>query len=291
MKPRIAVIGIGRWGKNLLREFSTFADVPYCVHKGNPETLQWLSETYPHIKTVSLEEVLSDPTIQAVVIATPIDTHFELAHKALEAGKHVFLEKPGCESAEQLAKIIALAEKKKLGLHIGYVFIYHPAFRYLNEHITETIDSVTCTWEKFGSFQERILLNLACHELSLLYSLIGISPTQQKILYMTPGISSGDSVGIRNDYSNGSHSIITINRMSARKNKSVTIVTKGGIWFWENNQVFKSTHGLPYESVFKSVSTPLTIECGEFVSMITTEPRVLLGNLALSVHASLASLR
>ena len=291
MKPRIAIIGVGRWGKNLLREFNTVSDIAYCVHRGSKETQEWLTANYPDITSTSYDHVLADVTVQAVVVATPINTHFELARRALEAGKHVFLEKPGCESREELSTLIQLAQEKKRGLQIGYIFLHHPAFTYLKKHIADPITSITCSWEKFGSFEEGIIQNLACHEFSLLYGLKNIAPSHNTLLYMTPGISSGDSVGIRAEYSDGSSATLSINRMSATKRKNLTIVTRDTLWFWEGTRVLTSTHQKPYELVFEDSSSPLSCECLEFVTLITTEPCILYGDVALAVHDSLASLR
>lgn len=290
MKQKIAIIGVGRWGKNLLREFSAIADVAYCVHKEKIETTKWLKEKYPNIQTTTYDDVLADTTVSAVVIATPIKTHFELAYKALESGKHIFLEKPGCESSEQLGKLIALAKEKRLGLQIGYVFLYHPALKYLKEHIKDPITSITCSWEKFGSFDEEITNNLVCHDLSILHELKKYTASKKTLLYTASGISTSDIVGIRIDYTDESHATIAINRISTNKKKSLTIVTREAIWFWEGSQIFKSINGKPYNLVFENTASPLFHECTEFISMINSAPKIINGDLSMSIHKSLDSL-
>ncbi len=289
MKPRIAIIGIGNWGKNLLREFNTAAEIAYCVHKENPETSKWLAENYPQILTTTFDKVLNDQTIKAVVIATPINTHFDLAYKALESGKHVFLEKPGCESNERLLKIINLAKQKNLTLQIGYIFLNHPAFKYLKENIKEKIISLTFNWEKFGSFRENIISNLACHDLSILYALKNTQPFKEKLLYKKPAISDGDIAALEVEYSDETKASININRVSKNKTKTLTIITEKTIWFWDDTKIFKSTDKKPYELVFESNDSPLSKECEMFISAIN-KPQIICGDEAISVHKSIESI-
>jgi len=88
---KIAIIGLGRWGKNLLREYSKICSVSACVTRGDKNNIKWLRDNYPRVKhTNRLDEILNDENINAIAIATPIKTHFNLAFRALRAGKHVF---------------------------------------------------------------------------------------------------------------------------------------------------------------------------------------------------------
>ena len=82
---QIGIVGIGRWGKNLIREFSKLAQVKVCVTTGNQKNLKWLRQNYPEVThTTDVYQILKDPGIDAVVIATPINSHFTLTKKALE---------------------------------------------------------------------------------------------------------------------------------------------------------------------------------------------------------------
>ena len=88
---KIAIIGLGRWGKNLLREYSKICSVPICITKSDKNNIVWLKNNYPTVRhTNRFEDVLNNKNIDAVAIATPIKTHFDLAFRALRAGKHVF---------------------------------------------------------------------------------------------------------------------------------------------------------------------------------------------------------
>ena len=138
-KIRIAVIGVGKWGKNLLKEASALADVTWAVHGGSPETEQFLKENYPAVKSTSnLKEVLDDPGVEAVIIATPIETHRYIASQALKSGKHVFLEKPAGKTTAELEELVILAKEKNLQLAVGYEFPHHPAAKKIKELLSET---------------------------------------------------------------------------------------------------------------------------------------------------------
>ena len=113
-KPKIALIGVGRWGKKLAKELATEADLCYLVHGDSEDTKNWIEENFPNTKSSKdLDDVFKDSAIESVVIATPIKTHFEIALQALKLGKNVLLEKPGGENPEELDILIEEAKKEK----------------------------------------------------------------------------------------------------------------------------------------------------------------------------------
>jgi UDP-2-acetamido-3-amino-2,3-dideoxy-glucuronate N-acetyltransferase len=131
----VAVVGAGYWGKNLVRNFAT---APRCVIKYvcdlNPEVLAAHKRSFPSVEiTPNVAAVLDDPQVQAVVIATPVPAHFEIARNALLAGKHVYVEKPLTLQAAQARQLIESATKTGLKLMVGHLLEYHPAVIYLKE--------------------------------------------------------------------------------------------------------------------------------------------------------------
>jgi protoporphyrinogen oxidase/predicted dehydrogenase len=125
---RIGVVGLGYWGPNLVRNLADAAafDVS-CLCDLRSQPLETLARRYPGIPcTTSFEEMLRDE-IDAVAIATPVSTHFPLAMAALEAGKHVFVEKPLAASSEQVVQLTEVAEERGLVLMPGHTFLYSPA--------------------------------------------------------------------------------------------------------------------------------------------------------------------
>jgi predicted dehydrogenase len=127
----IGMIGLGYWGPNLLR---VLADDPDVVVKWicdrDAERLARLHRRYPATRPTSRHEVvLEDPTVDAVIIATPVCTHFELAAASLAAGKHTFIEKPLAASSELADRLIALARSRDRVLMCGHTFLYSPPVR------------------------------------------------------------------------------------------------------------------------------------------------------------------
>ena len=92
---KLGIIGIGDWGKNLVRDFSKISYIKKCTSSGKRENINWLKKNFPHIQYVNKsKEIFSDDEINAVIISTPIKTHYSLIKKALLSKKHVFVEKP-----------------------------------------------------------------------------------------------------------------------------------------------------------------------------------------------------
>jgi predicted dehydrogenase len=127
----VALVGLGYWGPNLLRALFELDDVEVSyICDLDPERLDRFGRRYPSARpTRDLENVLSDPKVDAVVIATPVFTHYGLATRALSAGKHVFVEKPLASSSAEAGELIELAEQMDRVIMCGHTFLYSPAVR------------------------------------------------------------------------------------------------------------------------------------------------------------------
>src|SRR5688500_7024373 len=132
MTLNIAVAGAGGWGKNLVRVFSTLDGCHLrAVCDLNPKVLDHYRATTPAVMvTPSLDQVLGDPTIDAVVVAVDAPAHHAVARSALTAGKHVFVEKPLTIDVAHAEELTALAAKMDRQLMVGHLLIYHPAMHY-----------------------------------------------------------------------------------------------------------------------------------------------------------------
>ncbi len=128
---QLAVIGAGLWGPNLVRKLHEGArSTLRWVADVDPARLEWLGSAFPDVqRTSSVDQVLADPAVEAVAIATPTSTHFELASAALRAGKHVLVEKPITADVAQAEALVALARERGLVLMVGHVFMFNPAVR------------------------------------------------------------------------------------------------------------------------------------------------------------------
>jgi len=138
----LAVVGVGYWGPNLVRNALKLQNAKLAaicdIDEAQLEKMQHPPHSLPpgvH-RHSHISQVLSNQKIDAVILATPIPTHYELAKQSLEAGKHVFVEKPLAMKAEEAEELVRLAESKKLVLFTGHTFLYHPGIRKLKELIT-----------------------------------------------------------------------------------------------------------------------------------------------------------
>jgi predicted dehydrogenase len=180
----IGIIGYGYWGPNLVRNFFANRNCKVLsVADSRPERLENLSLIYPTINRVTdANEILNDNSIDAVIIATPVFTHFDLAKKALTRGKHVLLEKPMTSTVKEAEELINLAEQKGLLLMIDHTFLYTGAVEKIKELLINKelgkIQYLDSTRINLGLFQPdiNVLWDLAPHDLSVLRFLIDETP-------------------------------------------------------------------------------------------------------------------
>lgn len=180
----VAVIGYGYWGPNLVRNFNA---VSSCAVKTvadlREERLSIVKKQFPQIHTTtSIDETIADKNIHAVVIATPVFTHYALAKKALENGKHVLLEKPMTPTVKEAEELIDLAAKKNLLLMVDHTFLYTGAVQKMKKLIDEgamgDVHYFDSTRINLGLFQPdvNVLWDLAPHDISILLHLINKKP-------------------------------------------------------------------------------------------------------------------
>ena len=136
---KTAQIGVGRWGKNILRNLTNLpeCDLKY-VCDANQDQIASHKQTWPDLEYITDPEIVfQDPEVEAIVIATPVSTHFQLAQKALQNNKHVFVEKPLVLKLDELEILTNLANKENLVLMEGHLLLYHSAFLGLKEAIDQ----------------------------------------------------------------------------------------------------------------------------------------------------------
>lgn len=211
MKVNIGIIGYGYWGPNLVRNFSTQKNGQvYAVADGRQERLELVNKLYPQVKTMSTaDELLDNSEVHAVVIATPVFSHFDLAKKALLRGKHVLIEKPMTASSDEARELIDLAGSKGLTLMVDHTFLYTGAVQKMKELIETNVIGKPMYFDSsrinLGLFQPdvNVLWDLAPHDISILTYLVaekpysinatGISHTHnqiENIAYMTVNYQS-----------------------------------------------------------------------------------------------------
>jgi predicted dehydrogenase len=208
---KVGVIGYGYWGPNIVRNFFATPDCTVrMVADGRPERLNLLAKTFPSIQGVKdAEDIIGSKEVDAIVIATPVHTHFELAKRALLQGKHVLIEKPMTSSVREADELIELATKKGLTLMADHTFLYTGAVQKMKEIIQTEVIGTPLYFDSsrinLGLFQPdiNVLWDLAPHDISILTYLIaeipesinatGISHTGNKIeniAYLTVNYNS-----------------------------------------------------------------------------------------------------
>jgi predicted dehydrogenase len=170
-----AVVGCGYWGPNLARNLAeSQAFRLHALCDRDPAPLRALSRCHPDARAVhDYEELLQDDSVEAVIVATPPQTHFPLAKQALEAGKHVLVEKPLATSLADGQELAELAEESGLTLMPGHTFIYSPAVNIVREliqtDVVGEIHFVTSSRMNLGKYQrDGVVCDLAPHDLSIL---------------------------------------------------------------------------------------------------------------------------
>ncbi len=172
----IGVIGVGYWGPNIIRNL--MANKRFKVSRSadlRQERLDYIAALYPTIKSsTDYREIIKDPSIDAVAICTPVFTHYEIAHAALQAGKHILIEKPMTSTSAEAQKLLELAEKKKLKILVDHTFLFTGAVRKIKEIVNSGelgdiyyFDSVRVN---LGLFQHdiNVVWDLAPHDISIM---------------------------------------------------------------------------------------------------------------------------
>ena len=184
MRGRVAHAGVGGWGKNVVRVVGELADLAWICDTDRAR-LDEYAQRYPQAQlTRDFGDLLADDEVEAVVIATPVPTHHELAKAALEAGKHVFVEKPPAMRVEEMEELVALAEARDLVLMPGHLLLYHPGLRKVKELVdTGELGEVACVYgnrQNLGVIRsnENALWSLGVHDLSVILWLLGEEPSE-----------------------------------------------------------------------------------------------------------------
>ena len=175
---RVGQAGLGYWGRNLARNFDEVADLRWLCD-GKDDLRAEFAERYPDATvTGDFDEMLAADDVDAVVIATPVPTHYPLAKAALEAGKHVFVEKPPSMRAAEMEELIGLADAGGLVLMPGHLLLYHPGVQKLKEIVDSgELGDVLVVYgnrQNLGKIRkdENALWSLGVHDLSVIQYLI-----------------------------------------------------------------------------------------------------------------------
>ena len=291
--PAVAVIGSGYWGKNLVRNFYEL-EVLKLVCDKNDTMLQSMQQQYNSVGTcLATSDVLARDDIDGVVIASPAETHFNLAREALLADKHVFVEKPLVLDEAEAQELIALAGRRDKVLMVGHLLQYHPVFLKLKQlALTGELGRINYIYShrlNLGKIrrEENILWSFAPHDISMILSLAGEEP--ESVLttggnYLHQKIADVTTTHL--EFSSGLRAHIFVSWLHPFKEQKLVVVGDRKMAVFDDTQVWddklllyahdiKWQNNIPVpakaepERVAIEQSEPLRQECQHFLDCIT----------------------
>jgi predicted dehydrogenase len=301
----IAVIGCGHWGPNFVRNFTRLPGSAVLeVCDSDTKKLRHIKSLYPSVKTQpDYRGVLRNKRIDAVVIATPAATHYQLAREALACGKHVLLEKPIALGLREAENLVAISKRRNKVLMVGHTFLYHPAIRTMKKIIDkQELGSLYYLHAKrtnLGPLRKDVsaMWDLAPHDISIFNYLIGSTPIQAVARgqdYLQK--KTIDVAFITLTYPHNIIANIHVSWLDPRKVREVTVVGSRKMLVFDDlsqdapirmydKRVMKKKYGQDYTSfeefqmiiheglvtnpVFKT-EEPLKVECEHFLSCVKT---------------------
>jgi predicted dehydrogenase len=300
---RVAVVGAGEWGRNLVRNFFSIKGVQLvCCCDADPKRRSAIAGNYPGVAvTDRFEDIPGDPSIDAVVVSSSAVTHYPFAKAALEAGKHVYVEKPLALGIAHAEELVALAEANKRKLMVGHLLLYHPAVGALKN----LVDSGELG-EVFYIYSQRVnlgrirkdenaLWSFAPHDISVVVHLLGQLPESVSARgesYLQQGVE--DVVFVNMKFPNRKMAQLQLSWLDPHKIRKITIVGSKKMVVFDDTEsaeklkIFdKGATAVSYDSYGDSITLrfgdiriphinmtePLRVECQHFVDCIMEDKR------------------
>jgi predicted dehydrogenase len=291
---RVGQAGLGEWGRNLARNFAELAELTWLCDPADGKREEY-SARYPQARFADdFDEMLQDTELDAVVIATPVPTHFELARSALAAGKHVFVEKPPAMTTAEIDELVALADTSELVLMPGHLLLYHPGVQKLKELGDRgDLGEVLCVYgnrQNLGTIRsyENALESLGVHDLSVILYLLDEDPDEAIALgrdFLQPGVE--DVVFCYLRFPSGKIAHMHLSWLDPHKMRKMTVVGSEKMAVFDDMELDRKV--TVYEkSPWKPVNTygewqtrtgdifipkvatdePLKLECRHFLSLV-----------------------
>jgi len=296
----LAVLGCGRWGKNHARTaFELFGDNLKCIADKVDSVRENLpSDELKSLFTTDFDQVFERDDINAIIVATPAETHFKLAERALERGKHVLVEKPMALQSDEAEQLKQLAEDKSLTLMVGHVLLYHPAIQKIKQLLDDgalgQLQYIYSNRLNLGSVrkEENILWSFAPHDISVLRYLTGSDPeavSAHGAMFLQPGIHDVTVTNL--SYPNNVHAHIHVSWLHPFKEHRLVVIGDKSMLVFEDskkeNKLLLYRKGIDWvqgqpvkrEEDFEVLefenAMPLTLEHQDFARCIETRSRPL----------------
>jgi predicted dehydrogenase len=284
----LGVVGLNYWGPNLVRNFDDLANLTWLCDL-DEEHLNPIAARYPNARaTTSFDDLLADDELEAVVIATPVPTHYALAKQALKAGKHVFVEKPPAMRAVEMDELVALAVDQDRVLMPGHLLLYHPGVLKVKELIDKgELGDVLCVYGNRVNLgivrsNENALWSLGVHDLSVILYFLDEDPelvTAQGSASIHPGVEDVVFCFLR--FPSGRIAHMHLSWLDPHKMRKMTVVGREKMVVFDDMEperkvtVYEKSAGAAGElhsgdiSIPKiSTAEPLRLECTYFLELI-----------------------
>lgn len=242
---RIGIIGYGYWGPNIVRNLTRIPSVKLTwVSDLNPKLLKSVNRLYSGVKTTkNAQDIFSDSLTNAVIIATPVSTHFDLALSALTHNKHVLVEKPMTMTSNESQKLIDLAKKNHRILMVDHTFVYTPAISKIKTLIDRgtlgNIYYVDSIRTNLGLFQKdsNVIYDLATHDFSIIDYLIGEIPISVRALGIMPHQTGQEQMAhISCEYNKKLFVHVHVSWLSPIKTRSMTLIGTKKMLVYDDTQ-------------------------------------------------------
>ena len=278
MKKKIAVVGCGHWGKNLIRNFSELGAL-YSVCDSVTKVANLYANKYK-IKNLSFSEIINDPNIKGVVLTVPAQLHSSMAIEVMKKGKHIFVEKPLAMNEAEAETMIAIAKKNEAQLMVGHLLQYHPIFKTIREFVAAgKIGEIKYIYSNRLSFgkartKEDVIWSFAPHDISMILSLTGQEPeyvSTNAISILKKNIT--DTATIHLQFKSGLKSHISLSWLHPYKEHKLVIVGQSAMLVFDDTKPWHEKLAIyPYEVMSSKSLINLQISNVQYAKVIEEEP-------------------
>ena len=291
MKKNIAVVGCGHWGKNLVRNFAELGALS-AVCDPNDQLAQSYAEQYS-VGNLSFNAILVDPAIHGVVLAVPAPLHASMAIEAMNAGKHVYVEKPLAMNKVEAEAMIESAKENGIQLMVGHLLQYHPVFMAVRGLVESgelgALSYIYSNRLSFGKVrsEEDVIWSFAPHDISMILSLAGQEPEMvraESSCILQPDIA--DTATVHMEFKSALKAHVSVSWLHPFKEQKLVVVGQGGMAVFDDTKpwneklalyrhIVQTTGGLPslekaeVEYLVVPQSEPLKNECQHFINVVS----------------------
>jgi UDP-2-acetamido-3-amino-2,3-dideoxy-glucuronate N-acetyltransferase len=293
MKKNIAVVGCGHWGKNLVRNFAELGAL-VAVCDPNDELAKTYAKEY-NVNNLSFTAILNNPAIEGVVLAVPAPLHASMAIEAMNAGKHVYVEKPLAMNRIEAEVMIASAKKNGVQLMVGHLLQYHPIFMAVRGIVESgELGSLSYVYSNRLSFgkvrsEEDVIWSFAPHDISMILSLTGQEPEvvrTESSCILQPNIA--DTATVHMEFKSGLKAHVFVSWLHPCKEQKLVVIGDKGMAVFDDTKpwgeklafyrhLVELSHGLPMlektdvDYIDVQESEPLKNECLHFIDVVKSK--------------------